>query len=218
LKEKIAIFGAGDLGREIMVLIRQINIAVDSWDIIGFFDDNEKTGTIIKGIKIIGTLEDLKVRKEPLHVVFAIAEPELKKKLVAQINNPNIIYPVLIHPGVENHEFQNISVGEGSIICAGNILTNDIRIGAHVLVNLSCTIGHDCIINNYCSIMPGVNISGKVVLEEGIYIGTGAEVINYVTIGEYATIGAGATVIDDIESQSVAVGTPARIIKLKKLE
>jgi sugar O-acyltransferase (sialic acid O-acetyltransferase NeuD family) len=218
LKEKIAIFGAGDLGREILVLIRQINIDVDSWDIIGFFDDNEKTGTIIKGIKIIGTLEDLKVWKEPLNVVFAIAEPELKNKLVAQITNPNIIYPVLIHPGVENHEFQNISVGEGSIICAGNILTNDIRIGAHVLVNLSCTIGHDCIISNYCSIMPGVNISGKVVLEEGIYIGTGAVVINYVTIGEYATIGAGATVIDDIESRSVAVGTPARIIKLKKLE
>ena len=140
------------------------------------------------------------------------------QKLAEKITNTYINYPVLVHPGVELYDFQNIIIGKGSIICAGNIFTCDIRIGDHVLVNLNCTVGHDCIINNYSSIMPGVNISGKVLLEEGVYIGTGAEIINYVTIGEYATIGAGATVIDDIQPYAVAVGTPAKIIKLKKFQ
>jgi sugar O-acyltransferase (sialic acid O-acetyltransferase NeuD family) len=215
LNEKIAIFGAGDLGKEILVLIRQINLSGENWIIEGFFDDNISKGTKISGVTVQGGIDDLNKNKEQLNLVFAIADPELKKKISAKITNPNIKYPVLVHPGVELHDFQNICVGKGSIICAGNIFTCDISIGEHVIINLNCTIGHDCIINNYCSIMPGVNLSGKVVLEQGVYIGTGAEIINYATIGEFSTIGAGATVIDDIQSHSVAVGTPARIIKLK---
>jgi sugar O-acyltransferase (sialic acid O-acetyltransferase NeuD family) len=218
LNEKIAIFGAGDLGREILLLIRQINRLVESWDIIGFFDDNENIGTTINGIKVLGGLQDLNVWKGRLHVVFAISDTELKKKLIAKLTNQNITYPVLIHPNVEHHEFQNIKFGKGSIICSGNIFTTDIKIGDHVLINLNCTIGHDCIISDFCSIMPGVNVSGKVKLGEGVYIGTGSQIINYISIGDYTTIGAGATVIDDIQSHAVAVGTPARITKLKKLQ
>jgi len=216
LNEKIAIFGAGDLGREILVLIRQINLAGSGWHIDGFFDDNEAKGTIINGVSVLGNLDDLKNWLVPLNIVFAIADPELKKNLSDKITNPNISYPVIIHPQVEHHEFQNITIGKGSIICAGTIFTCDICIGSHVLINLNCSVGHNCTIKDYCSIMPGVNISGKVQLDEGVYIGTDAAVINYVTIGKYATIGAGATVIDDIQSHAVAVGTPARIIKYKK--
>lgn len=216
MNEKIAIFGAGDLGKEILVLIHQINLNIGRWQIEGFFDDNISKGTMISGLTVLGGFEDLNNRKEPINLVLAIADPELKKIITDKITNPNINYPVLIHPGVEMYDFQNITIGKGSVICSGNILTCDIRLGSHVFLNLNCSIGHDCIINDYCSIMPGVNISGKVILEKSVYIGTGVNVINYVTIGENATIGAGATVIDDIQSSSVAVGIPARIIKLKK--
>ena len=216
LNEKIGIFGAGDLGREILVLIRQINLAGGNWQVEGFFDDNVTIGTKINGVPVLGGFDVLNSIKEPFNLVFAIANPELKKKLSNKITNPNINFPILVHPGVELHDFQNIALGKGVVICAGNIFTCDSQIGNHVLLNLNCTIGHDCTISDYCSIMPGVNISGKVKLEDGVYIGTGAKLINYVSIGEFTTIGAGATVINNIQSQAVAVGTPARIIKLKE--
>jgi sugar O-acyltransferase (sialic acid O-acetyltransferase NeuD family) len=216
LNTKIAIFGAGDLGREILVLIRQINTAGGNWDIIGFFDDNEIKGSVVNGIKVLGGINDLKQAGENINLVLAIAEPDVKRVVSCKLTDSNIRYPVLVHPGVEHYDFQNIRFGEGSIICAGSIFTTDISIGAHVLVNLNCTIGHDCIIDDYCSIMPGVNISGKVKLGKAVYAGTGSRINNYVNIGENTTIGAGATVIDDIQPHAVAVGTPARIIKLKK--
>ena len=113
MNEKICIFGAGDLGREILVLIRQINIAGSNWNIEGFFDDNEKKGTLISGVAVLGDLDDLNSWKEPLNIVFAIADPETKKKLADKITNPNIKFPVLIHPGVEHHELVQ------GILCSG---------------------------------------------------------------------------------------------------
>lgn len=216
MKEKIAVFGAGDLGREIVVLIRQISMVYDNWSIEGFYDDNIKNGSEINGVTVLGGIEELNQRIEPLNLVLAVADSELKKKLVNKISNALVKYPVLIHPSVNHDDFQNLKFGEGSIICAGNVFTTDIQIGSHVLLNLHCTVGHDCIIGDFSNIMPGVNISGKVTLEEGVYIGTGAKIINYVTIGKYTTIGAGATVVNNIESDSVAFGTPARIIRRKK--
>lgn len=59
------------------------------------------------------------------------------------------------------------------------------------------------------------NIS-KVVIKDGAQIGTGAIIMNGVTIGEGAIIGAGSVVTKDIPSYSVAVGSPAKVIKYFK--
>jgi serine acetyltransferase len=60
--------------------------------------------------------------------------------------------------------------------------------------------------------MPTVNISGEVDAGEGVYVGTGASIINRVSIGEYAKIGAGAVVTNSIPANCTAVGIPARPI------
>lgn len=88
-----------------------------------------------------------------------------------------------------------------------------LRIGKHVLINLTCTIGHDVQMGDYCSVMPGVNISGNVTLEEGVYIGTGAKILNNVTIGARTIVGAGAVVTKSLPPDCTAVGVPARIVK-----
>jgi len=59
--------------------------------------------------------------------------------------------------------------------------------------------------------MPTANISGEVLMEECIYVGTGAKIINQVAIGANSIIGAGAVVINSIPCNSTAVGVPAKI-------
>ena len=61
--------------------------------------------------------------------------------------------------------------------------------------------------------MPGINVSGEVELEEGAYVGTGAKIINQITVGQNSTIGAGAVVSKSIPSNCTAVGIPAKPIK-----
>ena len=61
--------------------------------------------------------------------------------------------------------------------------------------------------------MPSVNISGEVTIGEGVYIGTGAKLINQIEVGEYTIVGAGAVITKTLPSKCTAVGTPAKPIK-----
>ena len=76
-----------------------------------------------------------------------------------------------------------------------------------------CTVGHDTIIGNYSSFMPSVNISGEVKINEGVYVGTGAKIINQIEIGGQTIVGAGAVVARTLPSRCTAVGIPAKVIK-----
>ena len=107
-------------------------------------------------------------------------------------------------------------IGEGSIITAGNVITVNTEIGNHVILNLSCTVGHDTIIGDYSSCMPATNISGEVKMAPCVYIGTGVKIVNQVEIGENTIIGAGAVVAKSIPDNCTAVGIPAKPIKFHR--
>jgi serine acetyltransferase len=92
----------------------------------------------------------------------------------------------------------------------------NIQIGNHVILNLLCTVGHDTIIKDYASFMPTVNISGEVVINECVYVGTGAQIINKLEIGRETVVGAGAVVSKSLPSNCTAVGIPAKPVKYNK--
>ena len=48
-----------------------------------------------------------------------------------------------------------------------------------------------------------------------VWIGAGARVLDGVTLGDGCVIGAGAVVTDSIEPNSVAVGVPARVVRMR---
>ena len=113
-----------------------------------------------------------------------------------------------------NIQYQEyVEVGEGTIICAGTILTTNIKIGRHVIINLDCTLGHDDVIADYVTIYPSVNVSGCVNIGESTEIGTGSRIIQGKDICNNVIIGAGATVIRDIMESGIYVGSPAKQIK-----
>ena len=56
----------------------------------------------------------------------------------------------------------------------------------------------------------------KVVIGDDVYIGMGVKVTYLGNIGEGSVIGAGSTVVKPIPPYSVAVGTPAKVIKERK--
>lgn len=64
--------------------------------------------------------------------------------------------------------------------------------------------------------MPSVNISGEVVIEDNVYVGTGAKIINQLEIGRGTIIGAGAVIIRDVPDYAVVVGNPGKVIKFNE--
>lgn len=107
---------------------------------------------------------------------------------------------------------KSVSIGEGTIICAGTIATGDISIGKHVIINLDCTLGHDDIIEDYVTIYPSVNVSGNVVVGECCELGTGAQIIQGKKIKSHTIIGAGAVVVKNIEERGTYAGCPVKKI------
>jgi sugar O-acyltransferase (sialic acid O-acetyltransferase NeuD family) len=107
----------------------------------------------------------------------------------------------------------NISIGEGSMICAGSILTTNIKIGKHAHLNLQTTIGHDCEIGDYFTTSPGAKISGNCKIYDCVYVGTNASIKEKISIHSFATIGLNAGVVKHIEDGGTYVGTPAKKIQ-----
>jgi sugar O-acyltransferase (sialic acid O-acetyltransferase NeuD family) len=209
----IVIIGAGGFGREVAWLINDINEVTPHWNLLGFVDDDPALqGQSVAGYPVLGNLEWLS--QQNIAVVCAIGNPLIKRKIMQRLESSQNTYPVLIHPSVIMSD--DVRIGEGSILCAGNILTVNIDLGKHVILNLLCTIGHDAVIKDYCSLMPGIRVSGNTVLEEAVHVGTGTSIIQGITIGRNAVIGMGSVVIKDIPYNSTAVGVPARVIKVSR--
>lgn len=214
--KKLYIIGSGGFGREVLWLVERINQVGKVWDIQGFIDDDKTLcGTVENNYEILGDCEYLGSLKDDIYIAIAIGSPTIKEKIVNKLSKfSNIHFATLVDPSVLYSD--QVKIGEGSIICAGTIITVNIEIGKHVIINLDCTVGHDSIIEDYATILPSVNLSGNTITKKYTTIGTGAKIIQGITIGENVMVGAGTVVIRDIEGNCTVVGNPAKIIKKNK--
>lgn len=210
--QNIAIIGAGGFGREVKTIIDSINKISATYNFIGFYDDGKEKGSIVNGFPVLGGIGDVNLVTADLSIAVAIGDPKTKKKIISLIQNNKISYPNIVSPNAEISE-DFVVLGKGNIICSGVIITCNIDIKDFVILNLMCTVGHDTIINDYSSFMPSVNISGEVDIKEGVYVGTGAKIINQLEIGEFTIVGAGAVVSKSLPAKCTAVGIPAKPIK-----
>jgi sugar O-acyltransferase (sialic acid O-acetyltransferase NeuD family) len=196
-KTHLWIYGAGGMGMETLWLISEIsNYVVD-----GFIDDFKQCDNF-KNLPLIKNAINKSI------CIVAIADTEIRKDITNR--NKDIKYVNLIHPSVKINS--SIQIGEGNIICQAVVLTVDISIANHVIININSTIGHDVVIEDFVSIMFGVHISGNVRIGEGTFIGSGAVVLPNIKIGKWCKIGAGSVVTKDVPDNSIIAGVPAKEI------
>ena len=210
---RLAIFGAGGLGREVLVLVQQLNAAGDGWELAGFYDDRTPATPTVAGLPYLGTAAALNAVAEPLAVALAVGSSAGRAAVVARLTNPQLWFPPLVHPAVALLPAQRIALGAGCLVQQGCILTCDVTLGSFVLLNLGCTLGHDAVLENFCSLMPHANVGGGAHLGAGCYLGTNATVIHQVRLGAGTTLGAGAVAVRDLPAGITAVGVPARELR-----
>lgn len=214
---RIIIIGAGGVGKGVYHIIEDINKVKETWEIVGFIDENEKLqGVTIIGIPILGTIDIL---SDPKYAeccfVFAIGDPEVKEKLIEKVIKyfPTLTCPTLIHPtAVISDEAE---IGYGAVINALSVIEPVAKIGNYALVYYGCTIGHDSVIEDYSTLLPQCTVSGNVILRKGCNIGSNSTIIQGVEIGEQTIVGAGAVVTKSLPANCTAVGVPARAIKFR---
>lgn len=107
----------------------------------------------------------------------------------------------------------DVEIGEGSFIGANCILTTNIKIGKHAILNRGNQIGHDCVIGDYFSMMPGSIVSGNVRIYDVVYMGCNSSVREKISIHSLCTIGMGGTVVSNINDSGTYVGVPVKKLK-----
>jgi sugar O-acyltransferase (sialic acid O-acetyltransferase NeuD family) len=206
LIKKLAVYGAGGFGREIALMINQINKNKPEWNLLGFFDDFV-SGSVDR-YPVLGGLSTLNNWNTPLAIAIAIASPDIRKKIKEGINSPLISFPTLIHPMSQTGDDNN-TIGEGCLLTSGCILTTNVHLKDFVIVSSLTFIGHDATIGSYTSIMPHVGLSGCVNIGELCFIGASACILQNLNIGDHVTVGAGALVTKNVESNCTVIGVPA---------
>lgn len=205
------IIGAGGFGREVAWLVERINEVNPTWNLKGFIDDNESLwGNKEDDYPILGGCEYLKTLGE-VYAVCAVGFAKVRKTVIEKLNGSPVKFASIIDPSVLMSK--RVEVGEGTIICAGTIITVDIRIGNHVIINLDCTIGHDVDIEDFVTIYPSVNVSGNVLIGQCTELGTGTQIIQGKRITANSIVGAGAVVVKNIDEPGTYVGSPVKKIK-----
>lgn len=207
----VLIFGAGGMARELAAWIETAAWDATTFRLAGFVDDPDP-GRLIRGRPVRHLSE---VGAERPAFVVALGDPGLRERVVGQAESAGLrAAPPIVHPSVAIDR-EGITLGEGTVVCPGSILTTDIEIGRHVQINVLCSITHDGRLEDYATLAPGVHLSGRTIVRRSAFLGTGAVTVDGtpdrpLVIGERAVVGAGAVVTSDVPAGVTAVGVPAR--------
>ncbi len=207
-QKDLIVVGFSGFGKEVFWLANRLGLTVR-----GFLDDNPDVSKKSFGrTPVLGGVMQWQNHAD-CDFVIAIGNPRIRKKVLEKmcsVGTPS--FATLIDPAAVVMA-DHVSVGSGSVICAGSICTVEVDIGAHVIINLNCTVGHETRIDDFVTIAPMVAISGNVFIGACAEIGTGAAIRQGLTVNAGAMIGMGSVLTKNVAENTVVFGSPAKPIK-----
>lgn len=195
--KKIAIIGSGGFAREVAA-------DLGLQDTTYFVEDEFVTD--LEKEKPLSKFDPTQYR-----VLVAIGDPKTRSRIVSQMPSDTQYYTHISKHAIILE--QDVFIGEGSIICAGTILTTNIRLGKHTHLNLHTTVGHDCQVGDFLTTAPGVKISGNVEIGDRVYLGTNSSVREKIQISSDVVVGMQGAVVKHIHSPGTYTGVPVKLLE-----
>ena len=205
----IVIVGAGGFGREVLDVLRAADPGEGIWKFAGFVADDEPDPRILQRIGAVwlGMVEAYLADPMAIDFVVGVGDPQTRRMLTQRLVAAGLHPATLIHPSATIGA--DVEIGEGSVICSHVSITTNVRLGAHVHLNLNSTVGHDTRIGDYVTINPLTAVSGDVTIEDEVMLGTNSAVLQGLTVEAGAIVGAGAVVVKRVAANTTVVGVPA---------
>ncbi len=205
----LIIIGAGGFGREVAWLATE---ARTPFRVLGFLDDRTEIAAADLGeYSLLGAV-DCWTKYKDTQFAIAIGNPRVRVKIAKRMEakgEPR--FATLIHNSCMHGP--ECTFADGAIVCAGCILTTNIHVGRHSIVNIGTTVGHDVKIGDFVTIAPNVSISGCVNLADGVEIGTAAAIRQGLSVGKGGMLGMGSTLTKKIPDNHFYFGIPAKLVK-----
>jgi acetyltransferase EpsM len=209
MMNSIVILGAGGHGRDIKAILNNSG----DYNFLGFLDDDKEK--IANDVEVLGPISDytrlMSLRGKDLYYLIGINDPNERRRLCDYMDSIHARAGMAIHRTADLG-YQNF-YKPGLVMGPYSVLTTLVNLGRHVHLNTGASVNQGSYIGDFCTLSPGARVCGDVQVGDTTYLGANATVINLMHVGRNSIVGAGAVVVDDIPSDSVAVGVPAKVIK-----
>ena len=158
------------------------------------------------------TFVDLEIDRD-VHVAIAVGDNFSRQKMAESYRNrfTQFIFPPLIHQSSVVDPTAQIE--EGCVVMPQASIGPNTQVGKFCIVNTAASIDHDCLLNSYSSLAPGVRLGGSVTVGERSAVCLGAGVRHKTVIGSDTVLGGGSYLNDHLPSGVTAYGVPAKVIR-----
>ena len=208
MSDALLLVAASGLAREVLAVCEATGRPVR-----GVLDDDiSKVGAALGSTTVLGGLE--RARDHPdTELLICAGKGSARRGLAARLGVLGVggdRYATLLDPSVRLPS--SCTVGVGSILLAGVVLTTDVRVGRHVVCMPHVTLTHDDELEDFATLTAGVSLGGAVTVGEAAYLGMNASVRERLTVGAGSVLGMGAVLVTDQPPGTVYAGVPARQI------
>lgn len=142
-----------------------------------------------------------------------IKSPEIRKKTFEFLVKMGASLPIIRASSSILSSYSRIE--QGVILMHGSIVNSQAKIGANTIINTGSIIEHDSTIGSHCHVSTRVVINGGCQVGNEVFLGSACIIKEGVSIGDGCIVGAGSVVIRDLPPGTIAMGTPAKGIRLK---
>ena len=211
--EDIIVYGAGGHSKTVIDIIEEQGL----YRIVSVLDDHEDGAETLMGYPVIRNGEKIDhIIRQVYGGVVAIAENNTRSRIVSKIEgiSPEFDFVNIIHPVVSIS--RHAKLGQGIVIMFGIRVGADATIGEHCVVCSNAVIAHDCDVEDYVFVGPGVSCSGNVTIGAHSYVLSGSVIINNTTVGHHTVVGSASNVVNDLPSNVVAYGNPAQVVRTRE--
>lgn len=208
-----AVYGASGYGREVLPLAREqlVRACIPLTQLV--FVDDQQSAPEVNGQRVLSYAQFLAAPAPAHYAVLAIASGKVREALSKRCNADGVLPWTVTAENVVLMD--EVLLGSGAVLSPFVTITSNVRIGKCFHANLYSYIAHDCEVGDFVTFAPGVHCNGNVVVEDHVYIGTGAVLKQGqpgkpLVIGRGAVVGMGAVVTKSVPPGITVVGNPAR--------
>jgi sugar O-acyltransferase (sialic acid O-acetyltransferase NeuD family) len=211
---KIVVIGASEHGKVVADVIEREG----KYSILGWIDSYKPSGGDFFGYPMLGADESVAAlwkRNEIVGGIIAIGDNWTRARVAAKIKSlaPDFEFISAVHPSAQIA--RGATLGRGTVLMAGAIVNSESKIGDFCILNTKASLDHDCVMDDFSSLAPGVTVGGVVRIGAYSVVSLGANIIHAKTIGAHTVIGAGALVLENIPDHCVAYGVPAKVVRAR---
>ena len=208
--DRVVVIGASGFGRECLDVLEAMVRAGSDLLVEGVVDDDPSVVNLkrlaARGVAHLGSFEDFMAGNSSVHYVLGIGDPATRRRLVARLDAAGFSPWSAIHPSAVVGSLPRID--DGVVVCAGAVVSTNVRLGRHVHVNPHATVGHDARLADFVSVNPAAVVSGEVEVRRQTLVGANATILQGLTVGERVVVGAGSVVTHDVPDDVVVKGIP----------